>query len=320
MAIEKISNQLLQLYAYIKRSAARKEESEDRDDAIKELISLEQRFPKLQTAYSKSRFSKDLDLKPPTSDERFIPIKVLSRYPKLKARAERGVDNEQLIARRKMAELEAEYQNLADLFSVSEEVDVKPQKIDPFRSEIYREFFSSTTQLFRNRQYKEAAFDICNFLIETYLSRNQLIRLFSLSSYSDITHDLYYHIGKLYKKRYFSAKSQLYKESKEEFGYSLAVKTNLETFLSENQVQVRTKIGIQYKETMRVKYEWQGVFELIRGDTQAANTFRQGVSRFAKMLLRGEYVYPKMPQVVSQPLFDQFQSFLKYKDKEVGNA
>ncbi len=168
-------------------------------------------------------------------------------------------------------------------------------------------------QKFQFNNMYDAGYELPTFLIDNYLSHNQLIRLFSLKDYSSITHDLYYHIGKFFKKRYLAEKSELRKLAGKLWPLEIG-DVETDPFWKESNKETRTALRTQYQKMRDIKKEWQNVFRLIRGDSKEATMFRQGVSSFVRTMIRGDYIYSGLERSPTPNVEDQFKEYMKSRN------
>ena len=168
--------------------------------------------------------------------------------------------------------------------------------------------------------------DFPNFLIDKYMSKNQLIRLFAQTKYSDVTHELYYHIGKFFKKRYLAARSNMnalrrsilpsvkFRDTQGigqqfEIGGTVIDKDGESRefdFFSNVSPENLATLRDAYEKMLSAKNDWQQIFRWIRGTSEDADYFRQGVATFAKNLIQGNYMYSELLPTEYQSLEDIF--------------
>jgi hypothetical protein len=160
--------------------------------------------------------------------------------------------------------------------------------------------------------YSQLGRFLSEWLIDNYLSKNQQIRLFSHRSYGDITHDLYYHIGKFFKKRYLYEKKQARSLRVQLFPYPTFMA--YEKFADDTDIPRALREA--YDEYLKAKKDWQEVFSWIRGTSEDAYDFRSGVSLVAKEILHGNFVLSSIEQSPYQSEMEQFAQWKEENDQE----
>lgn len=187
----------------------------------------------------------------------------------------------------------------------------------------FKDFFSELIPL-DTRDLPRLAQILVDFSLRTYLSKNQILHLFNLRSYSDMTHEIYYHIGKMFKKYFMARRRQLYRMS---VFFRIDVREALENPLEFRKALVNLLVNERYTEQLkelRAEFEsvlqskkaWQQIFSYIRGSSKDALEFRSSISRIVRAIHNGTYDISPLLRDTSVLLGTEFEYNFEYEFKD----